>query len=328
VRALIASTPGTRVAGDPAIKKALDALAALQQEDGSIFDNPQFVNYITSAATGAFSAAKIPAYRNVEVRARNFLAASQIADDENDASYGGFPYASRQPQPADLSNLQFAVEALADAGLPEDHVVWQRIQTYLSRVQNRSETNSLRITTSLDDEEVTVVSGDDGGAAYGPGMSKAGLIQRPDGTYETRSYGSMTYALLKCLLLAGVDAEDARVVAALGWLTKNFTVDRNPGFEAATDPETAGQQGYFYYLFTLARTLAEYEALTKEPLKVTDAEGREHNWRADVARALLSRVRADGWWVNEKAERWDEGAPVLATSYALQALAEVSGRFR
>ncbi len=328
VTALIGATPSTEVGGNAAIRKGLDFLAAHQKEDGSIWDNAAYVNYATSAAVGAFSAARIPAFRRVEVRARDFLAASQIAGDEADPSYGGFPYKQDQGQAADLSNVQFALTALADAGLPKDHVVWKRALAYLNRVQNRSESNDyVAADVVIDGEEMTVKSGDDGGAFYHPASSKAGFVKRADGTYEPRSYGSMTYALLKCLLLAGADAKDPRVLAAFGWIAENFTVTRNPGFEAATDAENAGQQGYFYYVFTLARTLAEFEALTKEPLVVKDATGTTHDWRAELARAILDRQRDDGWWTNEVSERWEEGAPVLASSYALQALAELSGRY-
>jgi len=327
VTAVIASTPSTEVAGDVGIRSALDYLAAHQKEDGSIWDNPAFVNYQTSACVGAFAAAKLPAYRQVQAKARDFLVQSQIAGDQNDPSYGGFPYKQDQGQPADLSNVQFALTALADAGLPKDHVVWQRALVYLSRVQNRSESNDYTTTVEIEGEKRTVKSGDDGGAYYMPGSSKADYVRRSDGTYEPRSYGSMTYALLKCLMLAGAKADDPRLLAALGWISANFTVARNPGFEAATDPERAGQQGWYYYATTLARTLAQYEALTKKPLVVKDAAGTEHDWRAELAQALLDRQREDGWWVNE-VERWEEAAPVVTTSYVLQALAEIGGRFR
>ena len=33
-------------------------------------------------------------------------------------------------------------------------------------------------------------------------------------------------------------------------LSNHWTVERNPGFEAAEDPQSAGQQGYYYYLYT------------------------------------------------------------------------------
>jgi hypothetical protein len=326
--ALIAATPSSRVAGDAAIKKGLDWLAHQQKEDGSIFDNPRFVNYMTSAAIGPFAYAKLPEYARVMAKARDFLVASQIATDPKDPSYGGFPYVDEDPGPADLSNLQFAATALADAGLPADSVVWKRIETYLKRAQNRSESNDARVEIEIDGKKVTAVSGNDGGAGYGPGMSKPGFIERPDGTVEPRSYGSMTYALLKCLLLAGVDAKDPRVAAALGWISRNFTVGRNPGFESTADPAKEGQQGFYYYVFTMARALAEYERLTKKPLEVKDASGKSHDWRSELAEELLKRRRADGWWVNTVADRWDEGSVVLSTSYAMQTLAEISGRFR
>lgn len=328
ITAVIGATPSTEVAGHAGIRKALDLIASHQKEDGSIWDNPGFVNYATSASVGALSAAKVPAFRAVQVKARDFLAQSQIAGDEADPSYGGFPYKQDQGQPADLSNVQFALTALADAGLPKDHPVWTRALAYLSRMQNRSESNEYVAEVEVEGEKRTVKSGDDGGAYYHPGNSKAGYVKRADGTYEPVSYGSMTYALLKCLILAGADAKDPRVIAALGWITENFTVLRNPGFEASVDADKAGQQGYFYYVFTLARTLAQYEALTKKPLLVKDAAGQAHDWRAELARAILDRQRADGWWANDVSERWEEGAPVLATSYALQALAELNGRYR
>jgi squalene-hopene/tetraprenyl-beta-curcumene cyclase len=327
VRALVAATPATAVGGDEAIAKGLRWLAGKQDEKGAIFDNPQYVNYMTSAAVGAFAAARRAEHRQVETKARDFLASTQYADQPGEASYGGFPYKDRQVQSADLSNFQFAIEALADAGLPSDHPVWERARTYLSRVQNRSESNDLVVTVQVGDRETTMVPGDDEGAIYRPGASQAGVIERSDGTVEGRSYGSMTYALLKCLVLAGVSADDPRMIGALGWLTRNFTLERNPGFEGAEEPEKAGQQGYYYYLVTMARALGEYERLTKAPLKVVDAAGKAHDWRKELCEALLQRVGEDGRWTNPT-DRWQEGSPVLVTSYAVLALAEASGRFR
>jgi squalene-hopene/tetraprenyl-beta-curcumene cyclase len=320
--ALVGATPSTQVASDERITKALAYLASKQKEDGSVFDNPQYVNYMTSAAVGAFTASRLPAYAGATGKARDFLVASQIVGDEDDLNHGAFPYHSKSPRPADLSNVQFAATALAEAGLPKDHVVWRRIEAYLAKVQNRSERNKIKIERDVGQGvQGTVVSGDDGGSAYAPGLSYADWEKKEDGTYVPRSYGSMTYALLKCLILAGVDPKDPRVVAALGWIAQNFAVDRNPGMPA----ERAGQ-AYYYYLFTAARTLAEYERATKKPLEVVDAGGRKHDWRAEMAEALLSRQAADGSWVNEQDERWEEGSKVLATSYAMQSLAVIKGR--
>ena len=317
------------MAGDASIRKALDLLASHQKEDGSIWDNPAFVNYATSAAVGAFSAAKIPAFRQVEVKGRDFLARSQIAGDEADPSYGGFPYKQDQGQPADLSNVQFALTALADAGLPKDHPVWTRALAYLNRMQNRSESNDYVAEVEIDGAKRTRSSPATTAApSTTRETARRDTWRAPTAPTSRVSYGSMTYALLKCLLLAGADAKDPRVVAALGWITENFTVERNPGFEASVDAQKAGQQGYYYYVFTLARTLAQFEALTAEPLAVKDADGTVARL-ARRAGARDPRPAARRRLVGERGlERWEEGAPVLATSYALQALAELSGRYR
>jgi squalene-hopene/tetraprenyl-beta-curcumene cyclase len=103
-------------------------------------------------------------------------------------------------------------------------------------------------------------------------------------------------------------------------------VERNPGFEGADDPQQASQQGYFYYLYSMARALDAYEEATGKPLVVRDADGRSHNWRAEIARALLARQAEDGSWQNEVATRWEEGSKTLATGFAMQTLGYVTGR--
>ena len=86
-----------------------------------------------------------------------------------------------------------------------------------------------------------------------------------------------------------------------------------------------GQQGYFYYLYTATRALEELERATGQRAVITDAQGQAHDWRADMAEALLRRQGPDGSWTNP-VDRWDEGSPLLATSYAMQALAFITGR--
>lgn len=328
--ALVGAAPPSLRDSDAALSRALGYLVRQQKDNGAIYSNDRFVTYETSAAISALALARRAEHRAAQGRARDFLASTQIAGDAADPSYGGFPYKSKTPQAADLSNLQFAVDALARGELPADSPVWQRVQSYLKRVQNRSETNTetreLPKPGGGEGEKVKVVSGDDGGGYYAPDQSKADMRPRPDGTYELVSYGSMTYALLKCLLLAGVDPADSRALAALAWLSSRFTLERNPGFEGAKDPAKAGMQGYYYFLFTAARTLDLYERATKKPLVVRDGEGRERAWRAELAEKLLSLQREDGGWRNEAAERWDEGSRTLATAYALQALATALGR--
>ena len=130
-----------------------------------------------------------------------------------------------------------------------------------------------------------------------------------------RSYGSMTYALFKCYVLAGLDREDPRVQAAWKWLGDHWTLDLNPGFELSRDP-TAPYQGLFYYYQSMARALEVSGEDT-----IVDGEGRPHAWRQELAARLVSlQSRVDGSWINQNAPRWWEGNPVLATSYALSTL--------
>ncbi len=325
VEAVIAATPQREVAKDEHVGKALAYLAKQQKDDGSIYDNDQYVNYMTCASIGAFSMAKVAQYAQNELKARDFVVKSQIGGDEKDMSYGGFPYGEEPDELPDLSNAQFAAQAFHDAELPADAEAWARLRVYLDRVQNRSESNKTEVEAKVDDAKGVVVAGDDGGAYYRPGMSQAGLVKRADGTYEPRSYGSMTYALVKCYLLAGVNAKDPKVQAAIGWIQDHFTLDRNPGFESAKDPEKAGQQGWYYYVFTMARALTAYELVTGKPLEIKDDQGQTHNWRAELVQALLDRQKDDGTWVNPT-DRWEESSPTLATSYALVSLAEALGR--
>ena len=324
VSALVAANPATAIGKNEPIRRGLTFLAGFQNESGAIADNPQYTNYSTSAAISALSMAKIGDFRANQSKAMAYLEKSQIADESAEGYYGGFPY--KDGQTADGSNAFIAVNALEDGGLAKDSAVRKRMAKFASRLQNRSESNPGEIVVKTGTgEERTVVAGDDGGAIYRQGESKAGMSKRSDGRWELTSYGSMTYAVLKLMMFAGIPAEDPRVVALLGWISNNWTLDRNPGFENSEDPEQAGQQGYFYYLYTVARALSAYEQATGEPLVVRDADGRKHNWRAEIAKAVLARQAEDGSWRNP-VDRWMEGMKTLATSFAMQTLGVVNGR--
>src|SRR5581483_10112438 len=62
-----------------------------------------------------------------------------------------------------------------------------------------------------------------------------------------RSYASMTYAGLKSMIYAGLNADDPRVKAASQYIRKHYTLDENPGL---------GQMGLYYYYHTFAKALA------------------------------------------------------------------------
>ncbi len=122
-------------------------------------------------------------------------------------------------------------------------------------------------------------------------------------------YGSMTYAGIKSMIYCGVSKDDPRVKKAYEWIQKHYTVDANPGM-----PKVQAHRGLFYYYHTMAKCL---NALGID--EVVDAEGKKHDWRADITEALAKRQKADGSWVNDK-DQWMEGDPNLVTGYALMAL--------
>ena len=240
---------------DPEVQKIIDGglewLVALQHKDGSIHQG-RLANYVTSAAIMALSRSPKEAHQAAVKKAQGYLIGLQADEgegySEGDRYYGGIGYGGDERP--DLSNLQMALDALAASGLEQDHEAYQRAIKFLERCQNRAETNDVVI----DDGEVVIVSGDDGGAGYMPGDSKAGFVKLEDGREVPRSYGSMTYALLKSYVLAGLSTDDPRVKAAIGWLQKNYTLDVNPGFEGSDDPRAA-YQGLYYYYLSMARAL-------------------------------------------------------------------------
>ena len=308
--------------GQPApayVEPGLDWLVSLQKKNGSIHDGTLAV-YCTSAALLALTEAGRAKDKAAIAKATEYLSLAQRDeadgyDPNQDWGYGGIGYGD-DLRP-DLSNSQFGIEALHVAGVPASDAAMQRAILFLQRCQNFPETNTVEIERA---DGRLVRSGADGGAGYQPGESKAGLIDTGEKTkdgatvFMTRSYGSMTYALLKCYLFAGLPLDDPRVKAALSWIEKHWSVDVNPGFDPVTTPG-AEYQGLFYYYFTMAKAL---DATGLETL--TTADGKPHAWRDELLRKLLESSMNEGYWTNQKAGRWMEEFPTLATSYALVAM--------
>ena len=111
------------------------------------------------------------------------------------------------------------------------------------------------------------------------------------------------------MIFVGVEKDDPRVQAARTWISKNYSLDENPGL---------GKQGLFYYYQTFAKTM---DALGIDTFK--DAKGVEHDWRRELLATLKSHQNEDGSWVNEQ-DRWLEGDPNLVTGYALLCLSYCS----
>lgn len=304
---------GVRDADRALVDSALAYVAGQVDEQG--VKGAQTPNYSISVTIGALTAAGLPAHRPLidglvkNLRTYQFL-------DAKDPSYGGIGYGSDKTR-SDLSNTQFALASLRAAGIPPTDPAFQAAVTYLQRVQNRKENEGPGEPTEWTDwtdkdkkNAVKTVRSNDGGANYLPGNSKAGFDTRPDGVNVLRSYGSMTYALLRCYHLAGVDGNDPRVQAAVRWIEANWTLDRNPGM-----PEKQAGEGLYYMYMTMGKALS---ASGKDTLAVG---GKPLDWRTELATKLQSSQLADGSWINPASARWMEGDPAIATAYSLSALA-------
>ncbi len=296
---------------EAALQQSVRHLLAAQDGEGAIHEG-QLQSYVTSAAVMALTRMDADAHDSAVQAARTYLQRLQADEGEGYTPehryYGGVGYGGDERP--DLSNLQMALEALAAAGVEEGDESYRKALEFLQRTQNRSESNDLELVI----EGQRIKSGNDGGAAYAPGESKAGFVELPDGTQVPRSYGSMTYALLRGFLFAGLAKDDPRVVAAWEWIKSNYTLDVNPGFPSGSDP-AAPYQGLFYYYYTMAKALALFGEE-----QWTGVDGQPVRWREQLAGRLLAIQRPDGSWVNENSPRWWEGNPVLATAYAVLAL--------
>ena len=312
--ALLQSPAATQEATRTAVDRGLAFVVKHAQPDGSIWnkDTKEYPNYSTAISTIALSVANRPQDATIVRAARDFLLQSQFQDvASTDPSYGGIGY-GKALKP-DLSNTQWALEALyltdrldrepisqTPAAAAKADLAWERARLFLSRCQNLKDSN--------DQTWVAADPDNRGGFVYMPGESKAGAIEDGD---ALRSYGSMTYAGLKSMIYARMQRDDPRVQAAIAWLRRNYTFEENPKM---------GQQGYYYYLHTLAKALAAYGDDI-----ITDGNGKTHAWRADLVEAAIGLQRDGGEWQNDNA-RWMESLPELTTCYTLIAMEIACGR--
>jgi len=291
-------------------RKGLAWLLSQQQENGGIYSTG-LATYNTASSIMALMAADPVKYKEPILKARAFLVGQQTdwgvkgkLDSEFD---GGIGYGGSYEH-SDLSNTHLALEALyhtrtlaTDTGeKKEPELDWAAALEFVTKCQNLQSTNKMD------------KSGNDGGFVYFPGNSKAGEDVSADGKVALRSYGSMSYAGLLSLVYSDLTEEDPRVKTVIEWLSKNFTLEENPGL---------GEQGLYYYYHVMAKTLA---AANKATLQGED--GLEIDWRSALAAKVLSSQREDGSWINETS-RWMENEPILVTCYAVMTLEQIHGTF-
>ena len=290
------------------INKAADYVANHAQKGGAIYDleKPRYINYTTSLGLLALYTVNKEKYKKIGLNARNFLKSSQFTNSYN---YGGIGYGSDKTKP-DLSNTQFALEALyltqslekesSKNNIDATKLCWEKAKTFLSRCQ-KIKSNDMEWVKDNNYPQ------DNGGAIYSPTVSK---VDSKDGTLRT--YGSMSYALLKSMIYADIKENDIRVSSILSWVSNNYTLDENPNM---------GKKGYYYYLNMFAKALH----ISRQKYIATK-DGNLHNWRKDVINKLLSLQKNGGYWQNEEG-RWQESNPILVTAYSVITLRYALGKY-
>jgi squalene-hopene/tetraprenyl-beta-curcumene cyclase len=282
-------------ADDPMVAKAVNYLVGFQKDDGGIYDKG-YRNYTTSICLMLLKATGDSKYDEAAGRALAFLKNLQWDEGEGlgaeSEDFGGAGYGNHKRP--DLSNTQWFIEAVREAGLTPDDPALKNALVFVSRTQAT--------------EEARFISLPDGSFIYTPhggGESKAPEIVLPSGQKGLKGYGSMTYAGFLSLIYCGLDKEDKRVQAALKWLGDRWTLEENPEL---------GKQGYYYYLMIKGKALRAYGEPT-----ITDAQGTAHPWRKQLSAKLIELQNEDGSWMNDM-DRWHEGYKPLLIGYALQAL--------
>ena len=281
---------------DPVVAKGLKYLESQVKPDGGVYSK-FLANYTTSVAIMAFQEAnKNGKYDTIIKNAGKFLKGIQTESDAKNVAFGGFGYDGKKRP--DLSNTNFAVEALLAAGVPRDDPAVQNALKFIARCQN--------LPGEFNDQPFAkkASKADLGGMTYLP-------FDVDENPYKTdagglRSLGGMTYGGLKSFLYAGVGKDDPRVQAAVKWIRNHYTVDENPGM---------GQKGLYYYYNTFAKAM---HLLGEDPF--VDAKGVKHPWRQELFAALKKRQQQNGSWVNQGDDTFMEQNPDIATAFAVLAL--------
>jgi len=315
---------------DPKVAMGVKFMLGYAQPDGGIYDKilPSYNTAICLAALSQVSTP--PQVADVVKKAQEFLRTLQYGEEavvhegsdesakpvtKEDPFYGGAGY-GRHGRP-DLSNLAWVLEGLHASGVDSKDAAFQRALVFLQRTQMVEVKDGVKINdmayakgsrqggfiyaTSVDRERV------------GVGQSMAGEIEETlsDGTTASRlrAYGSMTYSGFKSYLYAGLRRGDPRMVAAMEWISRNYTLEENPGL---------GTDGMYYYYVVFARAMDAYGEPTISTIKA-DGTNESRRWAQDLVDRLAKLQNEDGSFKSVD-DRWMENNPVLITAYALIAL--------
>ena len=288
------------------VAKGYAYLVGTVKPDGGIYVK-DMANYNTSVSIMALLSAYDPSYQPIIRKARNFVVGLQSDFDQQGVTDnpfdGGIGYGGTY-QHSDLSNTMFALEAIhytkfleADKG--EEAVAlkqlnWDAALKFIGRCQNLPGSN--------DQPWASDDPANKGGFIYFPGDSKAGEQGGAGEKKALRSYGSISYAGMLSYAYADLRRDDPRVKAVADWVQANYTLEENPGM---------GGDGLFYYYMTMAKALTSFGLDT-----LTVKDGKQVNWRQQLAKKMLNLQAGDGHWANDNG-RWWEKDPNLVTAYSL-----------
>jgi hypothetical protein len=286
-------------------KKAAAWLAKMAKSDGTIDEGPDGLTQPVYSAALSVTALSHPE-NAAHVKARDawlkYLLDRQLTEQNGwspeDKQYGGwgyYPLVPKKPVPgqivpaqqlleSNLSATTFALDALTAAGV-SDQKVWVAAGRFVRSCENP-----------------------DGGFHFvydDPVRNKAG----GDGTGRFYSYGSATADGIRSWASI-VKATGMKVAVSMDWLDKNFSPDTHPGNYIPTH-ESNRNAVFFYYAASVASTC--------QRVKAPDINSRPAV--ALLTSALITKQQPDGSWINP-VELVRENDPLLATTYAVQALGE------
>jgi squalene-hopene/tetraprenyl-beta-curcumene cyclase len=273
-------------ASDPSVARAVAYILSHRKPDGGIYDT-MLPSYNTAISLSALARVKTDQAQAAIKPAQDFLKRLQWGNDdpagmnapgqhgtetpvkvsESDPNFGGVGYGNRGRP--DISNLAFAVQAWHDSGLPVDDPAYTRAIVFLQRVQMLERAPGAGASAKTVNTMPYAKGSTQGGFIYatgetadkpGIGHSFAGTIEETlsDGSRASRlrAYGSVTYSGFKSYLYAGLKRDDPRVLAAVDWARRSWSLSENPGL---------GTDGYWYYVVMMSRAL---DALGQDVLTI------------------------------------------------------------
>lgn len=325
-------------AKDETVARGVAYILSFRQPDGGIYDRI-LPSYNTAICVSALSRVDTPEAKAGVKAATDFLKSLQFTEHsgvggpsagetmkvgKDNPFYGGIGY-GRGGRP-DLSNTAFFIQAMHDAGVPEDDESFKAALVFLARTQMIEKAPDGTVIDGMPYAKGSkqggfIYSTSESKDKVGSGQSMAGEMEETldngEKVSRLRAYGSMTYAGFKSLIYAHLPANDPRVRAAYDWIRRNYTLRENPGI---------GENGMYYYFLTFGRALKAVGATKAGPGEnhqiVTldgDTPGQTRDWANDLIDRLSELQKGDGSFASLD-KRWLEDNPVLITAYALLAL--------